>query len=489
MILANKYCESCMLGSVSSKKKLYLKTFGCQMNVYDTEKVARSLYNEYELTDVIDNADLVFINTCSVRDKAEHKFFSFLGKVCKKKLHKPSMIIGIGGCVAQQDGVSILRRNPQVSFVVGTHNLSLVPSLVRNVERGLGQQIAVDFRDGWEELPTERYSGDLTDSELMLEERMGFSSQARALVAIQRGCNKLCSFCVVPGSRGTETSRHPSEILNEIALKVRTGAREVVLLGQTVTSYGRDIFPKLSFANLLEKIDQIPNLRRIRFISPHPQDIRSDLIDMYANPVSKLVPCIHLPIQSGSDRILTAMNRNYRVKRYLEIIDSLRNTRPDIAITTDIIVGFPTETEQEFEETLDLMSKVVFSSSFVFKYSRRPGTQAASIYGQAEEIDEEVKDLRLKRLQDLQDQHSHFFNRRYIGKKIEVMIEGVGKQLVSGGTRGRTVENILVEISDTEKSRLRDDDKSPYKLHLKPGDSVLVKVVSSSGYGLRACMA
>lgn len=507
-----------------SKPGLFLKTFGCQMNVYDSEKIAWMLRQDFQLVDSLENASLVILNTCSVRDKAEHKLYSLLGRVREFKEQHPGVVIGVGGCLAQQEGEALIKRCREIDFVVGTHNLSLLPSLVHNAKRGMERQVAVDFRDEWDNLPDEFLpvsegehvndpnAGTESPSEQDLQSNLqqaNLNSEVRALVAIQRGCNKHCSFCVVPTTRGEEVSRSEHEILREVNYKVKAGAREILLLGQTVNSYGRDRNGSISFANLVEKVAQIPGVTRIRFTSPHPQDVREDFIDLYGR-IPQLVPHIHLPLQSGSDRVLRAMNRNYRIRRYLEIVDALRNRCPDIAITTDIIVGFPTETAEEFENTLDVMSQVNYSHSFAFKYSRRPNTSASSSYNEKDEIDEALKEERLKRVLDLQEQLSTRFNRNAIGTEVEVLIESIsdrkGTTANSFCAKGRIPQNTLIEIRKSNQVEVGlpslkclsfEQSNTPHigtKLFAeqsrltydcKVGDLVRVKVENCGPYGLR----
>jgi len=363
---------------------VYIRTFGCQMNVYDTEKLYRILDDRYAAVDSPEKAELILVNTCSVREKPEHKLYSLLGQLRELKEQDPNLLIGVGGCVAQQEGDRILKRNSAVDFVFGTHNLSLVPSLIERRRQGLGRQVAVDYRDEWEELP------------------LGSSVQGRTsvFVSISRGCNKNCTYCIVPTTRGSEVSRALDEVLREVRVAVHRGAKEVILLGQTVNSYGLDLEPRVKFVELLERVAEVDGIQRIRFTSPHPQEVRSDFYRLVSeNP--KVCHHIHMPLQSGSDRILKAMNRNYRRKRFLSIVEGLRESVPDIAISTDLIVGFPGETRSDFEETLEMMRRVKFDSSYSFAFSRRPGTIAADLGGQ---LPQEEKLIRLQELQALQEE-------------------------------------------------------------------------------------
>lgn len=462
----------------SMKDRLFIKTFGCQMNVYDSEKVAGLLASNYRLVASAEEADLIFLNTCSVRDKAEHKLFSLIGSLRALKDLNPALLIGVGGCVAQQEGEALLKRCREVDFVVGTHNLSLVPSLIEGIRKTGLRQVAIDYRDEWEDLPLELLpSAEETIREdtsplLGLAENQVVEEQpwspVRALVAIQRGCDKSCAFCVVPGTRGPEVSRDPKEVLREVKYKVSVGAREVVLLGQTVNSYGKGLASKYTFSDLVRDVARIEGVKRIRFTSPHPQDMKDDLIALYAE-VPELMPHVHLPLQSGSDRILKAMNRNYRVRRYMEIVDALKKANEKIAITTDLIVGFPSETEADFRATLEVMSQVRYHHSFSFSYSRRPHTAAESRYKLDEEIDENVKSERLQRLQELQHEISSEINSEILGEVVEVLVEGQDKA-ISSTPRGRIPQNTLVEIVGGG---------------VKPGSLVSVRITNAAPYGLR----
>lgn len=441
------------------KQGLYIKTFGCQMNEYDSEKLFGLLSETHQAVTSPDEANVVLVNTCSVREKGEHKLRSLLGRLRELKAERPDTVVGVGGCVAQQEGKKIIQAFPSVDFVFGTHNLSLVPSLVTRAKAGIRRQVAVDYREEWEELP------DLfVPSRAETSEESKKSSQLQALVAIQRGCNKHCSFCVVPTTRGPEVSRVPDEILREISLKVRMGAKEVVLLGQTVNSYGRDLTPRYSFERLVRAISEITGVRRIRFTSPHPQDVRPEFMKLYSQ-LPALCPHIHLPLQSGSDRILELMNRNYRVKRYLEIVQLLKSECPVIAISTDIIVGFPTETEEDFEETLRVMQEVRYISSYSFKYSKRPNTTALL---HTTEVEESVANRRLVELQQKQRQITEEINKETIGKVVQVLVEGPSEK-ISSLMRGRNLQNVPVKFSAE---------------NVAVGDEVEVMVTGCGAFGL-----
>ncbi|MCX7952827.1 MAG: tRNA (N6-isopentenyl adenosine(37)-C2)-methylthiotransferase MiaB [Deltaproteobacteria bacterium] len=433
------------------KKKLFIQTFGCQMNEYDSKKIAAILSGDYVPTDTIKDADLVFINTCSVREKARLKLYSVLGSLKKQKKVNPQLRIGVGGCVAQQDGEDIIRNAPHVDFVVGTHNLSFIPALLKNLDNGLGKQVAVDFRDEWEDLP------------LGYEIKDGVT----AFVSISRGCDKNCSFCIVPKTRGPEVSRPLDEIIRECKLLLMKGVKEITLLGQTVNSWGKDLQPKKRFLHLLEEILKLGSDFRLRFTSPHPQEMRSDLLD-FIGSAPQLGRHLHLPLQSGSDRVLKRMNRNYKVRRYLEIIEEAKSKINNLSITTDIIVGFPGESESDFNETLKIVELVEFDSSFSFIFSPRPGTKAAEF---SDQIPREVAQDRLRRLQELQRRITEKRLKRFVGEKVEVLVEGPASKTGTSDMQGRNENNVYCVF--------------PKSGNLKPGDFVTVFIQSQNTNTLR----
>jgi tRNA-2-methylthio-N6-dimethylallyladenosine synthase len=393
------------------KQGVYIRTYGCQMNEYDTQKLYKILEKEYQPVDAPEKADLVLVNTCSVRDKAEQKLYSVLGELKGIKSERPGMMVGVCGCVAQQEGENILKKGRGVDFVFGTHNLSLVPSLIQLRKNGAPPQAAVDYREEWEDLPLGFAESDLA--------RSGQKQNVTAFVSISRGCNKNCTYCIVPTTRGPEVSRAVDEIEREVRIAVHRGAKEIMLLGQTVNSYGRDLSPRISFVELLERVSRIDGVERIRFISPHPQEVRQDFIDcVVSNP--KVCRHIHMPLQSGSDAILKAMNRNYRRDRYLAIIEALKSRVPDMAITTDIIVGFPGETQADFEQTLEIMDLVQFDNSYSYAFSPRPGTVAA---GMSETLTQEEKLERLKILQAKQEQIMAGRLAAWVGREVEILVD------------------------------------------------------------------
>lgn len=435
----------------TGKQGVYIKTFGCQMNEYDSQKLAKILESGYDLVETPEDAQLILLNTCSVREKPEHKLYSLLGQVKRLKQGRSDVMIGVGGCVAQQEGDSIVARSKAVDFVFGTHNLSLVPSLIKQRKETGKAQVAVNYRDEWEDLPL----------------GLGGAGRVSAFVSISRGCNKNCTYCIVPTTRGKEVSRDLDEILREVRIAVVRGAKEIVLLGQTVNSYGLDLTPRLKFVQLLERVADVEGVERIRFTSPHPQEIRKDFIDLVCDS-PKICRHVHMPLQSGSDRILKLMNRNYRQQRYLKIIEDLRSRVPDMGITTDIIVGFPTETEEDFEATLDVMRQVRFQNSYSFVFSKRPGTVAASMDGQ---IPHEIGLARLQTLQALQSELCTENLAGWVGQEVDVLIDGPSQ---SDGSRlqGRTSQNITVNLSD-------------HSVLLSPGDILKVKITEAARFTLR----
>ena len=436
---------------LETQKNLFIKTFGCQMNNYDSDKLEKILESQYNRIDNPEKADLILVNTCSVRDKPEQKLYSLLGEYREIKKINPSLMIGVGGCVAQQEGDNIIKRSRDVDFVFGTHNLSLVPSLIKQ-RHSLGKpQVAVNYRDEWEDLP------------------LGLSDKSRVsvFVSISRGCNKNCAYCIVPTTRGREVSRDINEILKEVKISVHRGAKEIVLLGQTVNSYGLDLNPKIKFVELMRQVGEVEGVERIRFTSPHPQEVRADFYDLVAsNP--KVCRHIHMPLQAGSDRILKAMNRNYRKKRYLDIIEGLKTRVPDISITTDIIVGFPGETEEDFQETLEVMKIVEFDSSYSFMFSPRPGTKAEFMEGQ---LSKEVMLDRLQRLQALQQEITDLNLAKWVNKETEVLIDGPSS-FDPTKLQGRNSQNILVNFTHPTPE-------------LEPGQIVNVKITGTSKYTLK----
>ena len=403
-----------------SKKYLYIETFGCQMNVHDSEQMAVLMQAEgYRLTSDVHQADLILMNTCSIREKAEQKAFSELGRLVKLKEKKPELIIGFGGCLAQHLADKVYKRAVAVDLVFGTHNIHQLPVMIEKVQKEHKKITQVKFFDRLCSLgifapPPE---GDLS-----------------AFVSIMQGCDNYCAYCVVPYLRGPEMSRTPEDIIEEIQKLADRGVKEVTLLGQNVNSYGKHLDPSCNFVTLIKKINEIDGIDRIRFTTSHPKDLSNELMDCFGQ-LSKLCEHIHLPAQSGSNRILKLMNRGYTAQDYLSKVERLQSICPQISITSDIIVGFPGETEQDYQETIDMMEKIRFDSVFSFMYSEREGTAACNL---PKKVPLQEKRLRLRQLQLLQEAHTQQKNTGLKGSVQEVLVEGRSKnshQDVMGRTR------------------------------------------------------
>ena len=396
---------------MSIKKKVFVKTYGCQMNVYDSQRMSEALVSDgYEITEKPDSADLILLNTCHIREKAAEKIYSELGRYKKLKAKKPSLKIGVTGCVAQAEGKEIIKRQPLVDLVVGPQAYHRLPKMLKTLREG---KRSVDI-----EFPTE-------DKFLHLPKMNVTKLPPAAFLTVQEGCDKFCAFCVVPYTRGAEVSRSPQHLISEAQALVSKGVVEITLLGQNVNGY---FFEKVGdgwdLARLIRELAKIPDLKRIRFITSHPNDMSESLIDIFGNE-EKLMPYLHLPVQSGSDKILKAMNRRHSAKEYLSILSRVRKVRPDIALSGDFIVGFPGETDSDFQETLNLCNEVGYAQAYSFKYSSRPGTPAAEL----EEVAEEKKSARLLVLQRLLTLHQKDFQKRMIGSEYPVLIEKKGKEI------------------------------------------------------------
>ena len=416
--------------SAETVKKVYIKTYGCQMNEYDTDKMLEVLRHEnYSQTDCQDDADLIILNTCSIREKAENKVYSELGRLRHLKSANPDLKIGVGGCVAQQEGKSILNRAKNVDFVFGTDNLFELPEMLKMV--GKGQKFS------W----TERHSRQKVRNfipDYTFRQAQNFGVKAH--LAITKGCNNHCSFCVVPFTRGVEVSREPEHIIVEAKRLVSTGTKEICLLGQNVNSYKAN---GTDFVELLRRLDKLENLKRLRFISPHPKDFHAELADAFVT-LPSLCEQMHLPLQSGSDRILRRMRRWYSMETFYEKVDLLRDRLPDATLSTDLIVGFPGETEEEFEMTMEAVKNVRFDLIYSFKYSPRPGTRAAEY---PEQLSEKVKAERLKVLLETQEKIIREKNEALVGTIQEVLIEG-NHQRKENSVTGRTRGNHSVSIKN-----------------------------------------
>jgi len=405
------------------------------MNVYDSEKIAGLLSSQgYRRTDRQAAADLVVVNTCAIREKAEQKVFSYLGRLAGLKRRKKALLIAVGGCVAQQEGVRILQRQPCVDIVFGTQALGRLPRLVEQAEAGRGPLTDTGPCDGVEAL-----NG--------LPAGMQISGISR-YVTIMRGCDNFCTYCVVPSVRGREASRSPETVVAEVRELVAGGVKEVTLLGQNVNSYGKKE-NLCSFAELLERINLVPGLTRIRFTTSHPKDLSEELVNAYRR-LGKLCHHLHLPVQAGSDRILKKMNRGYTRRHYLEKVDRIRSVCPGIALTTDVIVGFPGETAEDFGRTLDLIRTVEYDALFAFKYSDRPSAPASRF---RDKVSEDEKKQRLKQVLDCQEQITRRKNQQRVGLIEQVLVEGPSKKsaailpdLGSFQWMGRTSENRIVNF-------------------------------------------
>jgi tRNA-2-methylthio-N6-dimethylallyladenosine synthase len=410
-------------------KRLYVQTYGCQMNQYDSERIARLMGGlGYAATERAEEADLILLNTCSVRDKAEQKVYSMLGRWRELKEKNPALIIGVGGCVAQQEGEALLRRMPYLDLVFGTHNIHKLGDMVRAAESQGRRPVEIAFyRDPF-------YMEDAAERPAV--------DGAKAYVTIMHGCNKVCSFCIVPYVRGREISRPSGSVLREVEELAAQGVKEVMLLGQNVNSYGKTTAGELSFAELLGRINEIAGLERIRFTTSHPEDLSPELIEAYAR-LEKLCRHLHLPVQSGSDAVLQRMRRGYTREEYMSRIRRLRERCPGVALSTDIIVGFPGETDEEFGGSLEILQEVEYDDIYAFGYSPRPHTLASKIY--ADDVREDVKKSRLERVLKLQAEISRQKNQERIGQVEEILVEGAAK-LGRGQMMGRTRTNRIVNF-------------------------------------------
>ncbi len=408
------------------KKKLFIATFGCQMNEYDSQRMAQLLHNRYLLTERPEDADLILINTCSIREKAENKVYSLAGRYRKLKQKNPNLIIGIGGCVAQQEGERLLKRAPHVDFVFGPQGLYDLPELIKKAEESRTRSLAIDL---------------IRDFQIpYIDAPLPEKNPVRAFVTIMQGCDNFCTYCIVPYVRGREISRPPEEIIAEIRAVVAEGAKDVTLLGQNVNSYGNKNKEYPSFAELLHMASKVEGLKRLRYTTSHPKDLSTEVMHCFAE-LEPLCEHLHLPVQSGSSRVLKLMNRRYTRDDYLRKVDELKKICPEITLTTDIIVGFPGETDEDFKHTLSLLKEVEFDQIFAFKYSSRPYTKASQM---EDDVDEETKSERLTRVLELQNEIGLNRYRLLEGNKVEVLVEGKSKaneNELTGHTRGNHVVN------------------------------------------------
>ncbi len=416
-----------MAAALHDREKLvFLETFGCQMNENDSERMLGVLKGlSYARTKDPSEADLILINTCSIRDKAEQKVYSTLGRFKSLKKERPGLVIGVAGCVAQQEGEKLLKRAPHLDIVFGPHNVHKLKELLLKADSGA--KVVVTGQT--EEISPEEYGTEPVEIE------------EKAFVSIMRGCNNFCSYCIVPYTRGREVSRLSRDILNEIEGLVARGVKEVTLLGQNVNSYGTGGGGDVSFPELLVKVCRVEGLSRVRFITSHPKDISDELIHLFGEE-HKLCRHVHLPVQSGSDRVLAAMGRGYTVEGYLAKAGLLKRLYPDMAITSDIIVGFPGETAVDHEATMGLLRTVRFDNIFSFMYSPRPGTRAA---GLPDQVPPEARSERLQRLQEEQKEITGERMRALVGKTVEVLVEG-GSKIDPTELSGRTPCNRIVNF-------------------------------------------
>jgi tRNA-2-methylthio-N6-dimethylallyladenosine synthase len=441
------------------QKKVFIKTFGCQMNEYDSDKMADVLgaSNGLVRTDIAEEADVILLNTCSVREKAQEKVFSDLGRLRELKLLKPDLLIGVGGCVASQEGAAIVKRAPYVDMVFGPQTLHRLPQLIKD-RRSSGQsQVDISFPEieKFDHLPPAKVDG------------------ASAFVSIMEGCSKYCSYCVVPYTRGEEVSRRFDDVLTEVAGLAAQGVKEITLLGQNVNAFrgamsadeGAEV---ADFALLLEYVAEIPGIARIRFVTSHPKEFTQRLIDAYAK-IPKLVDHLYLPAQHGSDKILGAMKRGYTALEYKSIIRRIRAVRPNIAISSDFIVGFPGETQQDFDAMMKLILDVGFDNSYSFIFSKRPGTPAASL---ADDTPHEVKLARLQLLQAAIDANTKKYSLAMVGSVQRILVEGASKK------------DALELQGRTENNRVVNFDGGPDSARLI-GQLVDVRITDSYSYTLR----
>ena len=410
-------------------RKVFIRTFGCQMNEYDSDKMADVLREAggYEKTDRPEEADLILLNTCSVREKAQEKVFADLGRLRALKAARPGVLIGVGGCVASQEGEAIVKRAPFVDVVFGPQTLHRLPELIEGRRQQGRSQVDISFPEieKFDHLPPPKVEG------------------ASAFVSIMEGCSKYCSFCVVPYTRGEEVSRPFSDVMAEVRALAERGVKEVTLLGQNVNAYvgTLDDGTPADFALLLSHVARLSAIERIRYTTSHPLEFSQRLIDAYGR-IPKLVSQVHLPVQSGSDRVLSAMKRNYTSLEYRSIIRRLRAVRPDISLSSDFIVGFPGETEADFEQTMRLVEDIRFDGAFSFIYSPRPGTPAASL---SDDTPHEVKLARLQRLQARLQEFSEEYSRAMVGSAQRVLVEGRAKKNPSEWA-GRTDNNRVINF-------------------------------------------
>ncbi len=440
-----------------------IRTHGCQMNVHDSERLAGLLeqagYHPAVVTEgSSEAADVVVFNTCAVRENADNRLYGNLGQLRQAKLAHPDMQIAVGGCLAQKDRGEIARRAPWVDVVFGTHNIGSLPVLLERAR--VAEEAQVEIKEALQAFP----------STLPTRRDSAYS----AWVSVSVGCNNTCTFCIVPSLRGTENDRRPGDVLAEVKALVAEGVQEITLLGQNVNAYGVDFGDRFAFAKLLRACGDIDGLERVRFTSPHPRDFTADVIEAMAQ-TPNVMPQLHMPLQSGSDAVLKAMRRSYRSDRYLRILSDVRAAMPEAAITTDIIVGFPGETETDFQATLDVVAESRFAAAFTFQYSIRPGTPAATMPGQ---VPKAVVQERYERLVDLVNDLAWAENRTLVGRPVEVMFaDGEGrKDAATHRMSGRARDNRLVHVAVPDEAELRP----------RPGDLADVVITHAAPHHLNA---
>ncbi|HEU4988021.1 MAG TPA: tRNA (N6-isopentenyl adenosine(37)-C2)-methylthiotransferase MiaB [Rhizobiaceae bacterium] len=439
-------------GAVTPAKarKVFVKTYGCQMNVYDSQRMADALARDgYQPTEVMEEADLVLLNTCHIREKAAEKVYSELGRIRKLKEERAErgdeLVIGVAGCVAQAEGQEIIRRAPAVDLVIGPQTYHRLPDAVGRARRG-EKIVETDYaiEDKFAHLPAP-------------ERKTVRSRGVTAFLTVQEGCDKFCTFCVVPYTRGSEVSRPVAQILDEARRLADAGVREVTLLGQNVNAWHGEgpEGGEWGLGRLLFRLAEVPGIERLRYTTSHPRDMEDELIAAHRD-LDKLMPYLHLPVQAGSDRILKAMNRRHKAEDYLRLIDRIRAARPDIAMSGDFIVGFPGETDEDFEATMRIVREVTYAQAFSFKYSPRPGTPGAELPFQ---VAEDVKDERLQRLQALLSEQQKAFAAGLVGKEMDILIEKPGRR--AGQIVGRSpwlqpviVDETAGEIGDIIRVRI-----------------------------------
>ncbi|HJQ43285.1 MAG TPA: tRNA (N6-isopentenyl adenosine(37)-C2)-methylthiotransferase MiaB [Jatrophihabitantaceae bacterium] len=432
-----------------------IRTFGCQMNVHDSERLAGLLEDAgYVRASDADaaGADLVVFNTCAVRENADQRLYGNLGHLFPAKQARPGMQIAVGGCLAQKDRGRIVEKAPWVDVVFGTHNLAALPVLLERARHNREAQVEI-------EETLQQFPSDLPSRR---------ESPYSAWVSISVGCDNTCTFCIVPSLRGGETDRRPGDVLAEIRALVDSGVVEITLLGQNVNSYGRSFGDRFAFGKLLRACGAIDGLERVRFTSPHPRDFTDDVIAAMAE-TPNVCPQLHMPMQSGSDAVLKAMRRSYRRERYLQILADVRAAMPDAAITTDIIVGFPGETDADFEDTLDVVRRARFASAFTFQYSKRPGTPAATM---PDQLPKAVVQERYERLIALQDEISWDEAKRLVGTEVEVLVNAEGrKDGATGRVSGRARDGRLAHVAR-------------HDVDIAPGDMVTAAVTYAAPHHL-----